>query len=45
MKGNEAERARRPWILDSLAVYQLSMGLILAPLETAALKYGLFCIT
>jgi len=38
-KGNEAERKRKPWILDQLRIYHASMGMILEPLERAALEY------
>ena len=38
-KGNEAERKQKPWILDQLRIYHASMGMILEPLERAALEY------
>jgi hypothetical protein len=38
-KGNEAERKRKPWILDQLRIYHAAMGMILQPLERAALEY------
>jgi hypothetical protein len=38
MKGNEAERKRKSWTRDGLAVYHTAMREILRPLEKAALK-------
>ena len=38
-KGNEAERKRKGWILDQLRIYHASMGMILEPLERAAVEY------
>jgi hypothetical protein len=39
MKGNEAERKRKSYIQDILAVYHEAMRQILKPLEAAALEY------